>query len=530
MDYNKGVAHIDASILDLQGDGRMPVGMRMKRFMTAAVATLMIATMFISCASGTGEIPVVDGEMEVISVEPDVPVQEEAVIEAEDESKGGWLNAMGTIDGMDVKGFRLRGEGPDGASFDWVDVKGTKVALSDIRRGEWDLYAEAIGHNGEVVATGHLKTFLSESTPLGTLFLSEEVGSGDVSCDFGWTTTQVLYPSIEVYMKTEDGDFMARDPREVKIDENGHAVWTAKDVPAGSYIVRALLKDEGEVVSGVAAALRVIDGKTSVGNCRFVIGKLSTVVGIGLQNSPIYTGPGDIALEAGILSFVSDVADLKYSWFLDGSLMNDFRNMKDVDLNKLELKKGFYRIDCIASNPAGFSSINTDTVFVYSDGAGTVVSVTEEQADSRKGDVPEGYMEVPTTDDEDYTTRTAFVLEGVDAAPAPVEDAEAVVAVEPIEAVGNVEAVETPVAEAAEVEEAPVEMEPAAEVGETEPAVETDETVVPAPAEAMVPPVAEEAENVPPAAPAEEQAQDDVILIDLFTFMPSGAAVETIRP
>ena len=500
--------------------GDVPVGMRMKRFMTAAVATLLVATMIISCASGTGGHPVVDGEMEVISVEPDVPVQED-VVEAEDEGKGGWLNAMGTIDGMDVKGFRLRGEGPDGASFGWVDVKGTKVALSDIRRGEWDLYAEAIGQNDEVVATGHLKTFLSESTPLGTLFLSEETGSGDVSCDFGWTTTQVLYPSIEVYVKTEDGEFMARDPREIKIDENGHAVWTAKDVPAGSYIVRALLKDEGEVVSGVAAALRVLDGKTSVGNCRFVIGKLSTVFGIDLQNSPIDTVQGDIVIEEGVLSFVSDIADLKYSWFLDGSLMNDFRNMKDVDLHALELKKGFYRIDCIASNPAGFSSINTDTVFVYSDGAGTIVSVTEEQADSRKGDVPEGYTEVPTADSEEYSVGTTFVLEGGVAVPTHAETVEPAEVVEPVE---------TPVAEAAEVENAPAVMEPAEEVAEAEADVETEEPVVLAPAEAMVPPVAAEAEDVPPAAPVEEPAQEDVLLIDLFTFMPSGAAVETIRP
>lgn len=501
----------------------MPVRMRMKRFMTAAVAMLLVATMIVSCASGSGGRLAVDGEVEVISVEPDAPVQEESSVEETEDVKGGWLNAMGTIDGMDVKGFRLRGEGPDGASFGWVDVKGTKVALSDIRRGEWDLYAEAIGMNGEVVATGHLKTFLSESTPLGTLFLSEEVGYGDVTCDFGWTTTQVLYPSIEVYVKTESGEFMARDPREIKIDENGHAVWTAKDMPAGSYIVRALLKDEGEVVSGVAAALRVIDGKTSVGNCRFIIGKLSTVYGIDLQNSPIDTVQGDILFEEGVLSFVSEIEGLKYSWFLDGTLLNDFRNMKDVDVRSLDLKKGFYRFDCIASNPAGFSSINTDTAFVYSDGNGVIVVVSEEEADSRKGDVPEGYTEVPTTDSEEYSAGTTFVP-GVQAPvqdKAPVEDVAPAVDQAPVmEAAPEVDAPEIDVVDAIVTEEAK----------ENEAVEEAGEIVVLAPAETMVPPVIEAEAEVPPAENAEEPAQEDVTIIDLFEFMPSGAAVETVRP
>lgn len=492
--------------------GLVPEWMRMKRFMTAAVATLMIATMFISCATGSGSnASEAVEDVEIISVEPEVvEVQEEPVEEAAEEEKGGWLTAMGSIDGLDVKGFRLRGEGPDGASFGWVDVKGTKVALSDIRRGEWDLYAEAIGANGEVVATGHLKTFLSDSTPLGTLFLSEEVGTGDVVCDFGWTTTQVLYPSIEVYVKTEDGEFMSRDVREISIDENGHAVWKAKDMPAGSYIVRALLKDEGEIVSGVAAALRVVDGKTSIGNCRFIVGKLSTVYGIDLQNSPIDTVQGSIALEEGSLTFVSDIEDLRYAWFLDGSIMSDFRNMKTIDLGSLELKKGFYRFDCIASNPAGFSSINTETVFIYSDGAGNVSAVTEDQADSRKGDVPEGYTEVATKDSPEYSAGLAFQVGDYEPVmTAPVQ--EAVAETEPA-------VVEAPVVEAEVVAEPEVVVE-AVVVAEPEAMDNADDEVVTV-ENVEYPPVADEA--------ASADVMEDPIVIDLGAFAPVGAEEDII--
>lgn len=344
-------------------------------------------------------------ETEVISVDPPT-VEEEVKSEQEDtssddieEDPSNWLSAIGKIKGLNVKGYRLRGEGPDGARFDWVDVKSSKVALSDIRRGEWTLYAQAIGEDGTVVATGSLKTFLSESTPLGTLFLSDEVGSGSVKCNLKWNTSQVLYPSVEVYVKTHDGEFKARDKSEIKMTGDGEAVWTAKNVPAGAYIVRVILKDENEVVSGVAAALRVVENKESVGNCNFVIGKLSTVFGIDLQGSPVDTVEGEIVLTNGILSFESMIESLSYTWFIDGSAIPEINNQK-VDITSLGLKKGYYRFDCIASQKDGFNSINTNTVYVYVDGD-NIMCVSPEEADSNKGDIPTGYFEVLTEEENE---------------------------------------------------------------------------------------------------------------------------------
>lgn len=373
----------------------------MKRLFIVLLTLVVVAGTVTSCASNKATAVNEEPDVEIIAVEPDIPV--EAVEETAEVDFGSnptnWLSAFGSIKGLNVKGYRLRGEGPDGAKFDWVDVKSTKVALSDIRRGEWTLYAEAIGENGDVVATGTLKTFLSDSTPLGTLFLSEEVGYGDVSCVFSWTPTQVLYPSIEVYIKTEDGEFVARDKGEIKINENGEAVWTAKDVPAGTYIVRAILKDENEIVSGVAAALRVIDGKKSVGNCQFVIGKLSTIYGIDLQNSPIDTINGSIALSDNVLSFNSEQSDLVYTWFVDGDLLTSYRT-QSFNVAELELKRGYYRVDCIACNATGFTSLNTMSIYIYSDGNGNYKLVSAAEADSNMGDVPVGYTEIETHEPE----------------------------------------------------------------------------------------------------------------------------------
>ncbi len=362
------------------------------------LVVMMSVGSLVSCASGKGvteaDTKTADG-VEVISVEQVMADEAAAAAEESDSNPTNWLSAFGSIKGLNVKGYRLRGEGPDGASFDWVDLKSTKVALSDIRRGEWTLYAEAIGENGDVVATGSLKTFLSDATPLGTLFLSEAVGNGDVSCVFEWTPTQVLYPNIEIYVKTADGEFVARDKSEIKITENGEAVWTVKDMPAGTYVVRAILKDENEIVSGVAAALRVIDGKKSVGTCQFVVGKLSTVFGIDLQNIPLDTVNGSLSIEDNTLSFNSDKENLIYAWFLDGDLLASCRE-KTVNVSELALGRGYYRIDCIASDAAGFTSLNTMSMYIYSDGNGAYKEVTAEEADSNMGDVPVGYTEIET--------------------------------------------------------------------------------------------------------------------------------------
>lgn len=398
----------------------------MRRGFIAFLLVLALVASLTSCASSksatkTEKIsnPVISEkqDIETVSVEqstPETEVTDAAVTETVDteEEESNWLSAIGKIKGLNVKSYRLRGVGPDGAFFDWIDVKSPKVALSDIRRGEWTLFAEALAEDGTVLATGSLKTFLSESTPLGTLLLSDEVGSGSIKCNISWNTSQVLYPSIEIYIKTHDGEFVARDKSEIEITENGKAVWTASNVPSGSYIARIILKDEGQVVSGIAAALRVVENKESLGNCQFVIGKLSTVFGIDLQNSPLDTVEGNITLTNGILTFESSLGDLEYTWFVDGTALIDL-NTQSLDIATLNLPKGYYRFDCIASQKNGFSSVNTNTVYVYVDGA-SVICVTPEEADSQKGDVPAGYFEVLTDPENDNPDVQIITLETVD--------------------------------------------------------------------------------------------------------------------
>jgi hypothetical protein len=392
---------------------------------------------FVSCASPKAN----KDELQVISVEPETSEPEPAEELAEEEDESNWLSALGDIKGLDIKSYRLRGEGPDGASFDWVEVTNTKVALSDIRRGQWTLYAQAIGENGEILATGTLETFLSNSSPLGTLVMDSEVGEGDVRCAFAWNTFQVLYPSIEIYVKKGDGEYIPRDSSEISIGD-GVATWRAEDLGAGSYVVRAILKDEGEIVAGVAAAMRIIDGKQSVGDVRFTVGKLSTIYGISFENTPTVTVRGNLELkENGDVTYVSDFTDLKYDWFLNGEYINR-ENSETLNVFQVSSERGFFRFDCIVQNNNS-TSINSSSILVYSDG-NTARVVTVEEAESMKGDTPANYEEIQTNSEASVEREEAIEELSVALEETPVEEA--------------VEEVVAPVVE--EVIEEPVEEEP----------------------------------------------------------------------
>lgn len=403
---------------------------------------------FVSCASPKVEKPSKD-ELQVISVEPTESEPAEELVEEEDESN--WLSALGDIKGLDIKSYRLRGEGPDGAKFDWIDVTSTKVALSDIRRGQWTLYAQAIGENGEILATGKLETFLSNSSPFGALIMDSEVGEGDVRCSFAWNTFQVLYPTIEIYVKKGDGEYVPRDSSEISIGD-GVAMWKAENLGAGSYIVRAILKDEGEIVAGVAAAMRIIDGKQSVGDVRFTVGKLSTIYGISLENTPTITVKGSLELkENGDVAYVSDFENLKYDWFLNGEYINK-ENSGTLNIFQVSSGRGFFRFDCIVQNENS-TSINSASLLIYSDGKIARV-VTVEEAEAMKGDKPENFEEVQTNSEELVEADVEEVIE------APVT--EEVVTEVPVE----------------EVVDSPVEEEITPEpVVETEEIAETEEVI-----------------------------------------------------
>jgi hypothetical protein len=274
------------------------------------------------------------------------------------------VNGMFDINGIDVKSYRIRGEGPDGAYFDWIPVTSSRVALSDIRRGEWTIYAEGLDANGNVIVTGKIDTFLSENTPVDNLVLTSNGGKGNVKCDIMWNTSQVRNPSVEVFVKPLDGEYSYRSASELAWIENGHMVWSAEKLTSGSYVARFILKDGSTVVSGAAAALRVVQDKVSVGDVKMTIGDLSTVYGITIENLPENTIKGSLVLTDGIANFETplDKKNFTFVWFVDGN--EAAQESGSLDLYSLNLTKGYHRVDVVVMSSSE-TSINSSSLIVY---------------------------------------------------------------------------------------------------------------------------------------------------------------------
>ena len=314
------------------------------------MALLLLAVVFVLASCGT----------KAVKQDPTPVVADEGVKLAEEDT----VNGMFDVSGIDVKSYRIRGEGPDGAYFDWIPVTSSRVALSDIRRGEWTIYAEGLDANGNVIVTGKINTFLSENTPVDNLVLSTGVGQGDVKCDIRWNTSQVRNASLEVFVKPLDGDYAFRPAKEIAYIENGHMIWRAEDLTSGSYVARFILKDGSTVVSGAAAALRIVKDKVSVGDVKMTIGDLSTVYGITIENLPENTIKGELSLKDGVAVFVTslDKSRLTYVWFVDGNEVA--QETERLDLYTLGLGKGYHRVDLVVMS-ASETSINSSSLIVY---------------------------------------------------------------------------------------------------------------------------------------------------------------------
>lgn len=321
-----------------------------KKSLVSVLMILMVVSLLMSCAS-TGDseaLAAVNGD------------QADGLMQVTDEEA---LKAIFGISDKDlnVASYRIRGEGPDGASFDWINVTEPKVAIADVRRGEWTIYAQALNEDGDVIVSGKLDTFLSEDSPIDNLVLAPSEGTGKIQSLITWNKAQVRNPNIEVYMKPVDGDFAARDASEVKFIDN-EAVWEAVNVPAGSYIVRFVFKDGSSIIGGAAAALRVVAGYTAIGDVDMTVGNLNTVYGITIDNLPELVTLGSLENNNGVVSFTgANSSSSIYEWYVNGNKLDADGSV--IDLRNFDLEKGVVRVDLIVRN-SQYGSINSYAALV----------------------------------------------------------------------------------------------------------------------------------------------------------------------
>ena len=322
---------------------------------------LVLALIFAlsSCASTSARGKSSRGSKDVVEVE-----EQKVELEAQ-----AYADALFGEDDFNVVRTRIRGEGPDGAYFDWIEMESNHIVLtSGIRRGEWTLIVQGLDENNDVVAVGTMTTFLSENSPVANVILRPTEGSGNISARITWNPAQVHAAKIEIYMQdAQGGTLIPRPASEITLG-SGNALWEATNIPTGSYIIRVILRD-GDYSVGMAAALRVYDGKLSTGVIPLNIGDISTAYGI---TAVIPNINGNLVVDGSSVTFIGSGHD-DICWYLDGELLG---SAQSVILDDLPITENGHLLDVIATN--GYGNICHLGLLVVKDFDGSYTIIDQE--------------------------------------------------------------------------------------------------------------------------------------------------------
>ena len=250
--------------------------------------------------------------------------------------------------------YRIRGEGPDGTAFGWKEVNSQYVILTDLRIGQWTLYAEKLDPKGNKIATGEVTTFINDSSePTEIPFTTG--GLGDVVCNITWGKDQCIDPELSIFILSTEGEWFPRPKEEIQILEDGLAVWNANAISSGSYSARITLSDGKKEIAGAVSALRVVDGYISQGNINLTIGCRETPYGVRIGTDPIFKTDGIIEIEGINAIYKSPEGEpTEVTWYINGIETSTSESLK---LNTSD-KQGCYRLDAVSTTlPKASSSI-----------------------------------------------------------------------------------------------------------------------------------------------------------------------------
>ena len=108
---------------------------------------LLVMLMAVTGCTSTGGT-----DADLVASEADVVATDSGMTAITGDSAEEVIDGLFNVEDLNIASYRIRGEGPDGAYFDWVEADSPMIALADIRRGEWTLYAQGLNEKGEVLS------------------------------------------------------------------------------------------------------------------------------------------------------------------------------------------------------------------------------------------------------------------------------------------------------------------------------------------------------------------------------------------
>ena len=253
----------------------------------------------------------------------------------------------------------------------WKEVNSQYVVLTDLRIGQWTLYAEKLDSKGNKIATGEVTSFINDySGPTEIPFTTG--GLGDVACNITWGKNQCINPDLSVFIMTGEGEWFPRPKEEIQIIEDGLALWRANAITSGSYSARIMLSDDNRKIAGAVSALRVVDGYISQGNINLTIGCRETPYGVRIGTDPIFKSDGTIEIEGINATYKSpDGVPMEVTWYINGI---EATTSESIGIDTTD-NQGCYRLDAVTKTlPKSSSSI---TIWLKDSGAQILESIED---------------------------------------------------------------------------------------------------------------------------------------------------------
>lgn len=266
---------------------------------------------------------------------------------------------------LDVTKYTITGSGPNGKTFT-KSTDDSSVSIEGLVIGTWSVSVKGLNREGTELVSGSSTFNLTATSGPQTVVLNTLVGTGTFSFVLDWSLCDVLNPGMEVFLTGPD---MESDEVELLVEMNVGAkrATVSETLAAGSYKVRAILKDGGQQVAGLVEAVRISNGTSTTGTHTFHFSELGPTVLTYFTDATGTPIKGTLAASGNPETFVADQpytfvfsfteADkvdtdgLSIEWYFDGNQIGDCvpitRTGSTVEITPTH---GVHRVDAVVYN------------------------------------------------------------------------------------------------------------------------------------------------------------------------------------
>ena len=283
---------------------------------------------------------------------------------------------------MDAASFTLTGVGPGSATFSITTSSGT-VTVDALAFGRWTVTVSAFNAAGTLIGQGEGTTQVhtGETTVL-VVRVTPLQGTGTLDLAVDWNAEDIDIPSLQAILTPALGT--ARTLPFTLSD--GHAEFSADDIPTGYHTLTLQLLDNGIVAMGAVQVVRIVKDQETSGTFAFPHvnkpgGSIQVSITPDMQDpitvsisgiAPQLTQGGSFTASASVPGGTGNVV---YVWYLNGA---SYRvDVTAFTANGKRAGSATVEFQVVQAPPFTVVGFSPWTFDVSSDGAMTVVGTNQ---------------------------------------------------------------------------------------------------------------------------------------------------------